>query len=115
MAKTETVTLRVNPDLKREAEALCADMGLTLSTAYTMLLKAIVHTRSIPFPIRAANNPSVTHSTSNPMLSALAKASNALAGTAAEAGFQNEADMQRYAKEVVRPEVWEEWNSARDA
>ncbi len=57
MAKTETITLRVNPDLKQEAEALCADMGLTLSTAYTMLLKAIVHTRSIPFAIRASEDP----------------------------------------------------------
>ena len=57
MAKTETITLRVNPDLKHEAEALCADMGLTLSTAYTMLLKAIVHTRSIPFAIRASEDP----------------------------------------------------------
>ena len=28
-------------------------MGLTLSTVYTMLLKAIVHTRSIPFRIQA--------------------------------------------------------------
>ncbi len=57
MAKTETITLRVNPELKKEAEALCDDMGLTLSTAYTMLLKAIVHTRSIPFPIQAAKDP----------------------------------------------------------
>lgn len=56
MAKTETITLRVNPDLKREAERLCEDMGLTLSTAYTMLLKAIVRTRSIPFRIRAKND-----------------------------------------------------------
>ena len=57
MAKTETITLRVNPDLKHEAEILCNDMGLTLSTAYTMLLKAIVHTRSIPFAIRASDDP----------------------------------------------------------
>ena len=57
MAKTETITLRVNPDLKHEAEALCEEMGLTLSTAYTMLLKAIVHTRSIPFAIRASEDP----------------------------------------------------------
>lgn len=56
MAKTETITLRVNPDLKREAERLCEDMGLTLSTAYTMLLKAIVRTRSIPFRIQAKND-----------------------------------------------------------
>ncbi len=55
MAKTATITLRVNPDLKREAEALCEDMGLTLSTAYTMFLKAVVRTRSIPFRVSASS------------------------------------------------------------
>ena len=44
--KADTITMRVNPDLKRQAEALCNDMGFTLSTAYTMLLKAIVRTRT---------------------------------------------------------------------
>ncbi|MBR2215542.1 MAG: type II toxin-antitoxin system RelB/DinJ family antitoxin [Selenomonadaceae bacterium] len=56
MLKTETVMMEVNSDLKHEAEMLCADMGLTLSTAYTMLLQAIVHTRSIPFAIRAPSS-----------------------------------------------------------
>ena len=53
MAKSDTITMRVDSRLKQQAEALCEDMGLTLSTAYTMLLKAIVRTRSIPFRIQA--------------------------------------------------------------
>lgn len=53
--KADTVTMRVNPDLKRQAEALCNDMGFTLSTAYTMLLKAIVRTRTLPFPLAASD------------------------------------------------------------
>ena len=57
MTKTDTVTLRVNPDLKREAEALFEDMGLTLSSAYTIFLKAVVRTRSIPFAIRVSEDP----------------------------------------------------------
>ena len=57
MAKTDTITLRVNPELKREAEALCEEMGLTLSTAYTMFLKAVVRTRSIPFRVQASEDP----------------------------------------------------------
>lgn len=52
--KADTITMRVNPDLKRQAEALCNDMGFTLSTAYTMLLKAIVRTRTLPFPLVAS-------------------------------------------------------------
>ena len=53
MEQVDTITVRVNGKLKRQAEALCEEMGLTLSTAYTMLLKAIVRTRSIPFKIQA--------------------------------------------------------------
>ena len=55
MSKAATVTMRVDERLKQQAEALCEEMGLTLSTAYTMLLKAIVRTRSIPFGLRAAD------------------------------------------------------------
>ena len=51
--KATTLKMRVDPMLKEQAEALCAEMGLTLSTAYTMFLKAMVRTRSIPFPITA--------------------------------------------------------------
>ena len=108
MAKTETITLRVDPDLKKQAEALCADMGLTVSTAYTMLLKAIVRTRSIPFAIRASDRQSKQDGERDAMLAAVARASQALAGAAEEAGFDSEAELQRYAKEVIRPEVWEE-------
>ncbi|MBR0518684.1 type II toxin-antitoxin system RelB/DinJ family antitoxin, partial [bacterium] len=47
MEKTVKVTMSIDSELKRQAELLCKDMGLSLSTAYTMLLKAIVRTRSI--------------------------------------------------------------------
>ncbi|MBR3624613.1 MAG: type II toxin-antitoxin system RelB/DinJ family antitoxin [Selenomonadaceae bacterium] len=57
MAKTDTITLRVDPDLKHEAEELCEEMGLTLSAAYTMFLKAVVRTRSIPFKICVSKDP----------------------------------------------------------
>ena len=51
--KASTLTMRIDPVLKEQAEELCEEMGLTLSTAYTMFLKAMVRTRSIPFPITA--------------------------------------------------------------
>jgi len=49
------------------------------------------------------------------MLSALRKASNALAGSAEKAGFSTEEELQRYAKDVIRAEVWEEYKIARNA
>ncbi|MBQ6776030.1 MAG: type II toxin-antitoxin system RelB/DinJ family antitoxin [Synergistaceae bacterium] len=55
MSEAITVTVSVDNKLKRQAEVLCEEMGLTLSTVYTMLLKAIVRTRSIPFKIQAAD------------------------------------------------------------
>ena len=55
MTKSSTITMRVDDKLRRQAEILCEDMGLTLSTVYTMLLKAIVHTRTIPFKIQAGD------------------------------------------------------------
>ena len=51
--KTVAVTMRVDPQLKAEAEFLCEQMGLTLSTAYTMFLKALVRKGAIPFKVKA--------------------------------------------------------------
>ena len=56
MAKTTAVNMRVDADLKHQAEILCENMGLTLSSAFTLLLKAIVRTRSIPFKIEASDS-----------------------------------------------------------
>lgn len=52
MSRVRT-TLMVDSELKRKAEAVCVEMGLTLSTAYTLLLRAIVNTRSLPFRVEA--------------------------------------------------------------
>lgn len=51
--KNVSVTMKIDSELKAQAEVLCEQMGLILSTAYTMLLKAIVCTGSIPFEIKA--------------------------------------------------------------
>ena len=51
--KGSTLTMRVDPVLKAQAEELLENMGLNLSTAYTLFLKAVVRTKSIPFPITA--------------------------------------------------------------
>lgn len=111
MTNVETITLEVSPDLKREAEKICATMGLTVSAACTSLLKNIVNTGSVP---QVAWEPSEV-AKPNAMLDAFQKISHELAGAAEEAGFSNEAELQRYAKEVIRKEVWEEYQIARNA
>ena len=54
MVKTTTVNMRIDGELKRQAEKICEDIGLTPSAAYTLFLKAIVRTRSIPFKLEAS-------------------------------------------------------------
>ncbi len=49
--KTINVTLRVDKELKEEADALFEDMGLSLNTACRMFLKRAVQEQRIPFEV----------------------------------------------------------------
>ena len=50
---TTSVTFRIDEELKRQAEALFDDLGLSMTTAITIFLKAIVRQGKIPFVITA--------------------------------------------------------------
>ena len=50
--KTVNVTLRVDRELKEQADALFEDMGLSLNTACRMFLKRAVEEQRIPFEVR---------------------------------------------------------------
>ena len=52
MAKTATLNLRVDPDNKRQAEAILEQLGISMSAAMDMYLKQIVLTGGIPFPVK---------------------------------------------------------------
>ncbi|MDQ0202863.1 type II toxin-antitoxin system RelB/DinJ family antitoxin [Pectinatus haikarae] len=54
--KAVTMTIRVDADLKNQAEILCDEMGLTMSAAYNVFLKALVRERAIPFKISAGDS-----------------------------------------------------------
>jgi len=51
MSETVAVTMRVDKDLKFEAQELFSQLGLDMSTAYNLFLRQAVRTRSIPFEI----------------------------------------------------------------
>lgn len=51
------VTIRMDENLKREAETLFEDFGLTLSTAFTMFVKQAVREQRIPFQVRRITTP----------------------------------------------------------
>ncbi len=55
-AQTTSINIRVDSDLKSQAESLFADLGLTMSGAITMFLRASVGADGLPFPVRRSPN-----------------------------------------------------------
>lgn len=49
---TTNINVRIDSDLKQEAEALFNDLGLTMSAAITMFLKSAVNHDGIPFEVK---------------------------------------------------------------
>ncbi|GHV43562.1 DNA-damage-inducible protein J [Spirochaetia bacterium] len=47
-----SITLRMDKDLKRQAELLFEDMGMNMTTAFTVFAKAVVREGKIPFEIK---------------------------------------------------------------
>jgi addiction module RelB/DinJ family antitoxin len=54
MAQTALIQVRVDAELKKEAEALFNGMGLDTSTAVRVFLKQAIAQKSIPFTISSA-------------------------------------------------------------
>ena len=50
MEKTATLNLRINPEVKQQAEEVLRILGIPMSTAVDMYLKQIILTGGIPFP-----------------------------------------------------------------
>ena len=52
MAST-SITIRIDEELKKHVEMLFDDMGLNMTTAFTLFAKAVVRKGKIPFEITA--------------------------------------------------------------
>lgn len=52
MAATKALNLRVDADLKAQAEQIFSELGLPTSTAITMFLKSVVRYGGLPFETR---------------------------------------------------------------
>ena len=46
-----TFSIRMDADLKRQLDELCADFGMSTTTAFNIFAKAVVRERRIPFDI----------------------------------------------------------------
>ena len=52
MQKTSSVYVRIEPEVKAEAEKVLNDLGLNLSSAVGIFLKQVVINQGIPFPLQ---------------------------------------------------------------
>lgn len=57
MEKAATINLRVNPEVKHDAESVLATLGIPMSTAVNMFLRQVALTHSIPFPLSVPQAP----------------------------------------------------------
>jgi DNA-damage-inducible protein J len=48
---TTSITVRMDEDLKRQAETLFAEIGMNMTTAFTVFAKAAVRQQKIPFDL----------------------------------------------------------------
>ena len=55
MPKTTTLSVRMDPELKRETERILRQLGLTPSQAITLFYRQIEIHRGLPFHVRLPN------------------------------------------------------------
>lgn len=53
MAQSVNVNFKLDADVKKSMEQACADMGLSLSAAFTVFAKKVAREKRIPFEISA--------------------------------------------------------------
>ena len=66
MANAVNVNFRMDPDLKRNMEEVCAEMGLSMTTAFTIFAKKVSREHRIPFEVSADPFYSEQHQSSPP-------------------------------------------------
>lgn len=61
MARTSNVFTRVEPDVKKQAEAVLDQLGISMSSAVEMFLRQIILQRGIPFEMKLPSNVPVSY------------------------------------------------------
>ena len=57
---TSNYTIRLDTELRQEAEALFADLGMSLATAFQIFLKQAIQEQGLPFPVKKKQPNKVT-------------------------------------------------------
>lgn len=53
MAQVANVNFRMDADLKKNMEMVCEDMGMSMTTAFTIFAKKVTRENRIPFDVTA--------------------------------------------------------------
>ncbi|MDR3120364.1 MAG: type II toxin-antitoxin system RelB/DinJ family antitoxin [Clostridiales bacterium] len=53
MAKSSAMTIRIDPEIKSQADYVLRYLGMTTSEAVTIFLRQVILNNGIPFPIKA--------------------------------------------------------------
>lgn len=56
MAKTSTISARIDPDIKKRAEQVFRELGLTSSQAITLFYKQVELQQGLPFIVKIPND-----------------------------------------------------------
>jgi DNA-damage-inducible protein J len=51
MADTSLVNIRMDSELKKSMEQTCRDLGMNMTTAFTIFAKKMTHEKRIPFEV----------------------------------------------------------------
>ena len=54
MMGATNITLRVDEDIKRQFDAFCESVGMNVTTAINMFMRAVLRTRELPFVVTDA-------------------------------------------------------------
>ena len=66
MARTTNIYIRVEPEVKAQAEAVLDQLGIPMSSAVTMFLRQVIMQRGIPFEMKLpADKPLVMQEMTN--------------------------------------------------
>lgn len=57
---TSNYIIRLDTELRREAEALFSDLGMSLATAFQIFLKQAIQEQGLPFPVKKKQPNKVT-------------------------------------------------------
>lgn len=50
-----TINMRIDPNLKKQSEAILSELGLSMTSAMTIFLKAVIRNNGIPFSLEIPN------------------------------------------------------------